>query len=34
MDRLDAFVFAAAFAAVVAAVRSSGDFIAGGLFQW
>ena len=34
MDRLDAFVFAAAFASVVATVRSSGDFIAGGLFQW
>jgi phosphatidate cytidylyltransferase len=34
MDRLDAFVFAAAFAAIVATYRSSGDFIAGGLFQW
>jgi phosphatidate cytidylyltransferase len=34
MDRLDGFVAAATFAAFVAWSRSSGDWIAGGLFQW
>ncbi|MGD0641377.1 MAG: CDP-archaeol synthase [Roseiarcus sp.] len=34
MDRLDGFVAAATFAAVFAWARSSGDWIAGGLFQW
>ncbi len=34
MDRLDAFVAASLFAAVVAGLNSRGSFIAGGLFQW
>ena len=34
MDRLDGFVAAAAFAALVGWARSGGDWIAGGLFQW
>jgi phosphatidate cytidylyltransferase len=34
MDRLDGFVAAAAFAALVGWLRSSGDWIASGLFQW
>jgi phosphatidate cytidylyltransferase len=34
MDRLDAFVAASVFAAVVASVNSRGSYIAGGLFQW
>jgi phosphatidate cytidylyltransferase len=34
MDRLDGFVAAAAFAALVGWTRSGGDWIAGGLFQW
>jgi phosphatidate cytidylyltransferase len=34
MDRLDGFVAAAAFAAVVGWTRADGDWIAGGLFQW
>ena len=34
MDRLDGFIAATAFAAVLAGVRSSGAWIAGGLFQW
>jgi phosphatidate cytidylyltransferase len=34
MDRLDAFVAASVFAAVVAGLNSRGSFIAGGLFQW
>jgi phosphatidate cytidylyltransferase len=34
MDRLDGFVAAATFAAAVGWARSSGDWIAGGLFQW
>jgi phosphatidate cytidylyltransferase len=34
MDRLDAFVAASIFAAVVAGVNSRGSFIGGGLFQW
>lgn len=34
MDRLDAFVAASVFAAVVAGVNSRGSFIGGGLFQW
>lgn len=34
MDRLDGFVAAATFAAVVAWTRASGDWIASGLFQW
>ncbi len=34
MDRLDAFVAASVFAAVVAGFNSRGPFIAGGLFQW
>jgi phosphatidate cytidylyltransferase len=34
MDRLDSFVAASAFAAVVAAVNTRGPFLASGLFQW
>jgi len=34
MDRLDAFVAAATFAASVGAVNSTGSFIASGLFRW
>jgi phosphatidate cytidylyltransferase len=34
MDRLDAFVAASVFAAVVASANSRGSFIGGGLFQW
>ncbi|MBV9288423.1 MAG: phosphatidate cytidylyltransferase [Hyphomicrobiales bacterium] len=34
MDRLDAFVAASTFAAVVAAINSRGPYIASGLFQW
>jgi phosphatidate cytidylyltransferase len=34
MDRLDAFVAASAFAALVAAFNGKGSFIASGLFQW
>jgi phosphatidate cytidylyltransferase len=34
MDRLDGFVAAAAFAAFLGWWRSSGDWIASGLFQW
>jgi phosphatidate cytidylyltransferase len=34
MDRLDAFVAASVFAALVAAFNSNGSFIASGLFQW
>jgi phosphatidate cytidylyltransferase len=34
MDRLDAFVAASVFAAVVADLNSKGSFIGGGLFQW
>ncbi len=34
MDRLDSFIAASTFAAVVAAVHSSGPFIASGLFEW
>ncbi len=34
MDRLDAFVAASVFAAVIAGLNSRGSFIAGGLFQW
>lgn len=34
MDRLDAFIVATAVAAVVAAARSTGTWIAPGLFQW
>jgi phosphatidate cytidylyltransferase len=34
MDRLDGFVAAAAFAAAVGWWRSSGDWIASGLFRW
>jgi phosphatidate cytidylyltransferase len=34
MDRLDAFVAASVFAAVVAGFNSRSSFIAGGLFQW
>ncbi len=34
MDRLDAFVAASMFAALVAAFNSNGSFIASGLFQW
>ncbi len=34
MDRLDSFIAASAFAAVVAAANARGSFIAGGLFQW
>ena len=34
MDRLDAFIAASAFAAVVAAVNTRGSYIASGLFIW
>jgi len=34
MDRLDAFIAASTFAALVAAANSRGSFIASGLFQW
>lgn len=34
MDRLDAFVAASVFAALVATFNSNGSFIASGLFQW
>jgi len=34
MDRLDAFVAASVFAALVAAFNTKGSFIASGLFQW
>ncbi len=34
MDRLDGFVAASLFAAVVAGLNPRGSFIAGGLFQW
>lgn len=34
MDRLDAFVAASVFAAMVGGANSRGSFIAGGLFQW
>jgi phosphatidate cytidylyltransferase len=34
MDRLDAFIAASAFAALVAAANSKGSFIASGLFRW
>jgi phosphatidate cytidylyltransferase len=34
MDRLDAFIAASAFAALVAGVNTNGSFIASGLFQW
>ena len=34
MDRLDGFIVATALAALVAAARSSGTWIAPGLFQW
>ena len=34
MDRLDAFVAASIFAAVVASANARGSFIGGGLFQW
>jgi phosphatidate cytidylyltransferase len=34
MDRLDSFVAASVFAAMVAGANSRGSFIAGGLFQW
>ena len=34
MDRLDAFVAASVFAAVVAGFNARSSFIAGGLFQW
>ena len=34
MDRLDSFIAASAFAAVVAAVNTRGSFIASGLFLW
>jgi phosphatidate cytidylyltransferase len=34
MDRLDAFIAASAFTAVVAAVNSQGSYIASGLFEW
>ncbi|HYA73108.1 MAG TPA: phosphatidate cytidylyltransferase [Roseiarcus sp.] len=34
MDRLDGFLAAATFAALVGWARASGDWIAGGLFQW
>lgn len=34
MDRLDAFVAASVFAAMVAGLNSRSSFIAGGLFQW
>ncbi len=34
MDRLDAFIAASVFAALVAGVNTNGSFIASGLFQW
>ncbi len=34
MDRVDGFLAAATFAALVGWARASGDWIAGGLFQW
>jgi phosphatidate cytidylyltransferase len=34
MDRLDSFIAASMFAAIVAAANSRGSFIASGLFQW
>jgi phosphatidate cytidylyltransferase len=34
MDRLDSFIAASTFAALVAATNSRGSFIASGLFQW
>ena len=34
MDRLDGFVAASVFAAVVAGLNSRGPFVGGGLFQW
>jgi len=34
MDRLDAFIAASVFAALVAGVNTKGSFIASGLFQW
>jgi phosphatidate cytidylyltransferase len=34
MDRLDSFIAASAFAALVAAANTRGSFIASGLFQW
>ncbi len=34
MDRLDSFIAASMFAALVAATHSSGAFIASGLFEW
>lgn len=34
MDRLDSFIAASAFAAIVAALNTRGPFIASGLFQW
>jgi phosphatidate cytidylyltransferase len=34
MDRLDSFIAASTFAAVVAAVNTRGPFLASGLFQW
>jgi phosphatidate cytidylyltransferase len=34
MDRLDAFISASFFAAVVAILHPKGDYIASGLFQW
>jgi phosphatidate cytidylyltransferase len=34
MDRLDGFIVAAAVAAILAGVKSSGSWIAEGLFQW
>ena len=34
MDRLDSFIAASTFAAIVAAAHSSGPYIASGLFEW
>ena len=34
MDRLDGFIVATAVAAILAGMRSSGTWVAGGLFQW
>ena len=34
MDRLDSFIAASAFAAIVAAANTRGSFLASGLFQW
>jgi phosphatidate cytidylyltransferase len=34
MDRLDGFIAASAFAALVAAVNTRGSYLASGLFQW